>query len=168
MIKVIDNFLDPNLFKSIQSYLMSSDFPWYWNPYVASYNEEIHNLKNPLNNFQFTHTFYQYNEPCSDGYKLIKHVIERLDAKSLIAAKCNLLPRLNEIEEHGYHTDFDFPCNTGVLYINTCNGYTKFESTGEKVYSVENRFVMFPSHVSHTGSSCTDQKSRLVLNINWI
>ena len=41
---------------------------------------------------------------------------------------------------------------TSILYMNTNNGYTKFE-TGETVQSVENRLVTFSNHVQHTGST---------------
>ena len=56
---------------------------------------------------------------------------------------------------------------TGILYINTCNGYTKFEN-GKKVKSVENTYVEFDSTLKHTGTTCTDTDRRLVLNINYI
>ena len=168
MVEVVDNFLDLKVLQDIRNYLMSTNFPWYWNPSVSFYDETKHTMKEPLNNFQFTHIFYRDGEPQSDAYGLIKHITQKLNMIALISAKSNLLPRLNDIEEHGYHVDTDFSCNTSILYLNTCNGYTKFEESGEKVYSVENRFVTFPSQLRHTGSSCTDQKSRLVLNINWI
>lgn len=168
MIKIVDNFLDPGVLQDIRNHLLSTNFPWYWNPSVADPDETKHTLKDPLNNFQFTHIFYRNGEPQSEDYGIVKYITEKLDMIALISAKGNLLPRLNNIEEHGYHVDHEFPCNTSILYFNTCNGYTKFEESGEKVYSIENRFVTFSSHLRHTGSSCTDQKSRLMLNINWI
>ncbi len=55
---------------------------------------------------------------------------------------------------------------TSILYINTNNGYTRFE-TGEVVESVENRLVTFPANLKHTGTSCTDEKVRVVVNFNY-
>ena len=55
---------------------------------------------------------------------------------------------------------------TSIYYVNTNNGYTKFE-TGEIVESVENRMVTFPSNIRHTGSSCSDEKIRVVINFNY-
>ena len=53
-----------------------------------------------------------------------------------------------------------------LLFLNTNDGYTKFED-GTKVESIANRMVIFPTNIKHTGTTCTDQQSRIVLNINW-
>jgi len=52
------------------------------------------------------------------------------------------------------------------LYVNTNNGYTKFED-GTKVESVANRLVTFPANMKHKGTSCTDEKIRVVINFNY-
>jgi len=50
--------------------------------------------------------------------------------------------------------------------MNTNNGYTKFED-GTKIESVANRMVFFSSNMKHTGTSCTDEKIRVVINFNY-
>ena len=55
---------------------------------------------------------------------------------------------------------------TSIFYMNTNNGYTKFED-GTKIESVANRLVSFPSNMKHKGSSCTDEKIRVVINFNY-
>ena len=55
---------------------------------------------------------------------------------------------------------------TSIFYVNTNNGYTKFED-GTKVESVANRMITFPSNMKHTGTSCTDEKKRIVINFNY-
>ena len=55
---------------------------------------------------------------------------------------------------------------TSIFYVNTNNGYTKFED-GTKVESVANRMVIFPSNMKHIGTSCTDEKTRVVINFNY-
>ena len=55
---------------------------------------------------------------------------------------------------------------TGIYYVNTNDGYTEFE-TGDKVKSVANRFVKFPSDIKHRGVSQVDTKVRCVLNLNY-
>ena len=42
-----------------------------------------------------------------------------------------------------------------------------FKEDGTKVESIGNRLVTFDSHIKHSGTSCTDQKYRLVLNMNY-
>ena len=92
---------------------------------------------------------------------------------SLWRIKANLLIRTPNIVENTFHVDIgDFSeeklkqWTTSILYINTNNGYTKFED-GTKVESVANRMVIFPSNMKHTGTSCTDEKRRIVINFNY-
>jgi predicted nuclease of restriction endonuclease-like RecB superfamily len=56
---------------------------------------------------------------------------------------------------------------TGIYYCNTNNGYTAFED-GDQIESVQNRLVLFPSNMKHSGSTCTDVNSRVAININFI
>ena len=49
--------------------------------------------------------------------------------------------------------------------MNTNNGYTRFKKS--KVRSEENKMVIFNSKEEHTGSSCTDQEFRVVINFNY-
>jgi hypothetical protein len=56
---------------------------------------------------------------------------------------------------------------TGIFYVNTNNGKTIFD-TGEEINSEENKYVEFDSTKLHTGTTCTDQKRRLVINFNYI
>ena len=85
------------------------------------------------------------------------------------------MPNKNKIIEHGFHhdvTDSEFHpikdhMKTSILYMNTNNGYTKFED-GTTVESVANRFVTFPNHTEHTGTSTSDTEYRLVINFNYV
>jgi hypothetical protein len=56
---------------------------------------------------------------------------------------------------------------TSILYINTNNGYTELES-GEKIESVANRLVSFPTNIKHRGVSQTDEQTRVLLNFNYL
>ena len=40
--------------------------------------------------------------------------------------------------------------------------------TGEKIKSEENKYVEFNSTIEHTGSSCTNQNRRIVINFNYV
>ena len=50
--------------------------------------------------------------------------------------------------------------------MNTNNGYTLLE-TGDKIKSVENRLVLFPCNILHTGITQTDTKVRVLLTFNF-
>ena len=55
---------------------------------------------------------------------------------------------------------------TSTYYINTNNGWTEFEDGG-KVESVANRMLVFDSNLVHGGVSCTDEKTRILINFNY-
>ena len=59
------------------------------------------------------------------------------------------------------------PYTTSIFYMNTNNGYTEFED-GTKVESIANRIVSFPFNMEHTGTSCTDEQTRIVINFNYV
>ena len=94
-----------------------------------------------------------FNESnCIDGYKLRR-------------AKANSTTRKFFRRRSLYHTDFENVI-TGILYINTNNGGTKFKN-GSFVKSVANRYVECDSNIEHAGVRCTDQKRRVVINFNF-
>ena len=55
---------------------------------------------------------------------------------------------------------------TKPIFFNTNNGYTKFED-GTIIESIANRFVSFPAELRHTGTTCTDKNTRIVINFNY-
>jgi len=166
LIKVIDDYLSEEYFKELQTLMINgSDFPWYYNDGVVDDNDQ-----HP-NNYQFTHTFYDGFSPRSQYYNEIVPIIEVINPTSIMRIKANLLTRTERHIEHGYHIDIlnlkeDNKSKTAILYMNTNNGYTAFED-GAVVDSVENRMAIFDSRLMHTGSTCTDEKVRVVINFNY-
>lgn len=155
--KVIDNFLPDRIFNKFQEGMMSKSFPWYWSSEKVPEN-------NSYRNCQLVHTLYEDHTPYSDWD--ISPVISHLNIKAIHRIKANLTLYTPEIYEYGLHTDVDFQCYTAVYYLNTNDGYTIFED-GAKVESVANRILIFDSMKMHTGTTCTNEKRRVVLNLNF-
>jgi len=163
--KIIDNFLGDEYLQPIIERVSGSWFPWYWSEVL----DERNFLEDLKYNFQLGHTLFRDNTFTNQEFHLFLPLLDRLNIKSLHRIKLNLTPITSKIIEQGYHIDNEFSDHTtAVFYLNTNNGYTKFQSTGEKVYSVKNRLVTFPSSAYHTGTTCTDSSRRLVLNINYV
>ena len=149
MIEVKENFLAQSDLKDLKDILLDPSFAWALN-HGVSYPQDGH--------IQFTHTIYRDDEFKSTftlgGLDIFK---EKLGIVSLVRAKVNLLPRANP------------PSNlkTAIVYLNTNNGYTKFE-TGEKITSKENTLVIFDAKTKHSGTtnSC-DAPYRIVFNLNY-
>ena len=163
---IIDNFLNPDDFLDIQKIMLGEECPWY-------YMENIDTLDD-VDKFQFTHAFYDQELGGWLSEYRLNLICQKLKIKEprLYRIKANLLTRTPEIVENTFHVDVGYPeeklkqLTTSIFYMNTNNGYTKFED-GTKVESVANRFVTFPANMKHTGTSCTDEKRRILINFNY-
>lgn len=157
--KIFKNFLNKEDFKKIQSVIMGEYMPWYYSDGVNE-DEDMHD--------QFVFIFVapggvvNCTKPMLD---LINPILSKIKGKKINKIKANLLLKTKKITQHGFHID-QTEGTTGIFYLNNCNGYTKFQ-TGEKIKSIENTYVEFNSTIKHTGTSCTDEKRRIVLNFNY-
>lgn len=159
---IYKNFLSKKEFKELEDKIMSAHMPWYYNDSIVLEKEDY---------FQFVYNFVlpEGKINCEDFMiNLLKPFIKKLNIKNFFKVKANLLTRTNKIVEHGMHIDDTKHTTgkTGIFYLNTCNGYTKFED-GTKIKSEKNKYVEFDCNIKHTGSSCTDKKRRVVINLNY-
>lgn len=163
MIEIKDNFFSQNAFEKIQSILLSDCFQWFYNDY------KVYKAKED-NDFQFTHTLYKAMAPHSGYYgELPDELFDKLKIRLLVKIKANLSTRKHEQELSTFHVDQDIPNTfTSIFYVNSNNGCTVFEETGETINSVENRMITFPSSLYHSTLSHTDTKRRVLININYI
>ena len=166
--KIIDNFLPDYQFKQIQSIFLGESFPWYYHEQIVNSGEDGYNSKD----YFFVHGIFRNGIPSSNYYQVLQNssLFSLLGVKEFERIKVNLNPRTLFNKRSGWHVDYEANSevkNTAVYYLNTCNGYTKFKKGG-KVKSVENRIVIFDSQLYHQGYTCTDQKRRVVMNLNWI
>jgi len=159
--KVYNNFLPKEEFLEIKNFMTGNYFPWYAQNSVVDEKD---------NNFQLTHLFYNNCIINSDLFKILNVILKKINPLCIIRIKANLLTRTEKIIEHLMHTDFQSDSTkkitTGIFYINTNNGYTKFKN--KKIESIENRYVSFNSNELHTGTTCTDENYRIVINFNYI
>lgn len=161
--KVIDNFLLNEEWSNINNTMLTANFPWYLNRYKTG----KHCDSGQLHEYQFTHTFYNDFAIKSQFGSIIEPILEKLNPSAIVRIKANLLPNTPNIETFQMHRDFDFFDGlTAIYYVNTNNGYTLF-SDGTTVESIANRCVIFDARLDHTGTTCTDQRVRSVINLNY-
>ena len=154
-----DNFLGDEDFCHLESLLMGMYFPWFYND---------RRVRKGDGQYQFVHQFYRDYCPQSEFISCLDPILEQLHPAALIRIKANLNPKSDKIKDSLYHCDMGGGgWTTGIYYVNTNNGYTLFED-GTKVKCVANRFVSFPSTLKHAGSTCTDDNTRVVININYV
>ena len=166
-IKIENNFLSQKEFDEIQELLITEPkgFPWFYN--------NIIDTREDVDKFQFVHVFYMNYQSQSQFMTLVNPILELLQPISIFKIKANLLTRTPEIVENKLHVDIGVlseeqqkQWTISIFYINTNNGYTKFED-GTKVNSVAIRMISFPANMKHKGTSCTDEKIRVVINFNY-
>ena len=160
---IIDNFLNQEEFNPIAD-LIVNNFQWKYDNFVDYADDK--------DKFQFTHSFYKDFEIVSPFHETLKPIWDRIRPREIYRVKANLLTRTPQIVENRFHTDNPeisgvIPYTTSIFYLNTNNGYTEFED-GTKVESVANRFISFPEDTKHRGTSCTDEKIRVVINFNYL
>ena len=163
--KIEDNYLEQNEFDKLQTLMTSEQFSWYYS--------DIIDYENQTDKFQFVHMFYHTHAPCSPFCQNLNPILSKLNVLALSRIKANLLTKTSNIIENEFHVDMEGileekmkQVTTSIFYMNTNNGYTKFED-GTIVESVANRLVSFPANMKHTGTSCTDEKVRVVINFNY-
>ena len=151
--KVIDNFLEQDSFNNFRDIITGQNFPWYFN------DEKVLN-DNSLDNFQFVNIFQQGNT----ANFLLDVFKEKLKVSNFLRAKLNCTTRTSKIFKFKPHYDWDGDCNIAIFYVNSNDGFTEFE-TGEKIKSMENRLLMFDNKLKHFGTTSTNSKTRIVLNL---
>ena len=169
--KITENFLNDEEFGDIVDYL--NDPKVYW----AKCKKVLGN--DDKDNVHYVHLAYAAMMPASPLFDILSCVHCKLHAISLYRVKVNSEPLHSKRYYSDFHYDYynsristlenpighDF-MTTGILYLNTCDGYTEFED-GKKVNSVANRFIEFPSNILHRGVSQTDTEWRSVINFNY-
>ena len=181
---IYDNCLPSDDFILMREELLGPRFTWDYNsknvakkytgtiPAIDDYDAEE-------DMYQFTHLLYLaggHPEPVTILARR-DSILNILNARGWLKIKANLGTKDPEHMVGGWHHDMHWPEEgdtripyddtlTAILYMNTNNGYTLLE-TGYKVESVENRLVIFPNNVLHTGISQTDTNTRVIINFDF-
>ena len=155
MHKIYDNFLSEDEFLKIKNSILNSEFSWNLTPNVSNLQE---NLK-ITSSYYFTHLF--------ESYEIFESLLGKLNPEKVIRIKANLYPSTEEIEKHSNHIDYEFENIGAIYYLNTNNGLTILEDT-VKVESVKNRLLLFDGSKLHCSTTCSDDKCRVNINMNFV
>ena len=162
-VELIDNFLPEENFKLLVEAILSQSFPFYHQDYITNSTEQ-----SGIDHVNFTHLLHFKTVPASTYYPFVyENFISKIsDLRSIIRSKVNCYPRTDKNVLHAFHQDFLYPHRALILSLNTCDGYTVFED-GTKIDSISNRAVIFDASVSHASTSCTNQKCRWNIIVNY-
>ena len=168
--RIIDDFIsEDDLVKIEQNVLQASIFK----AYESTAFQESDDVYDVMMNRVFFSPFYDSRtKPICDQEYLpyFYPIIDRIsDLKVLLRVSLNLTFATPEPNVSQFHIDNHIQNSfTNIFYLNSNNGGTKFEKSGDVVQSQRNRLVMFPSFLKHAAVNTTDTKLRWVLNINYV
>ena len=164
----VNDVLSTEDFEKLRNRIMDKSFPWYYYDYVVG--DAMAKPGTSEYQQQFVHQFQEFSKIVTQGenWEILMPIFAVLDPINFVRIKANLIPKADKVVVHGYHIDTIHPCSlTAIFYVNTNNGYTEFKN-GVQTPSVANSMVIFPSYLNHSGSTCTDEKVRIAININFV
>jgi hypothetical protein len=159
--QVKDNFLDKESFYLIKNTLELENFNWFYRENMSKKNNDM---------CYFTHSFYNDNNIQSNFYDVLKPLLHKLKAISLIAIRANMTINKENSYESPWHVDYPYKnSKTAILYLTTCNAKTIIDIEKKKIEinSVENRVLIFDTNILHKFVSATNTKKRIVINLNY-
>ena len=177
--KIIDNALDRGYFEHLNKKILHNgpNFQWMFNEKVATHDDDPNDEQ-----FYFVSSFYNNNNIENNFYYELKPLFDFLEVKAIIRARAIMYTNQGKQIIHGSHIDFCYDHKAALLYMNTCNGFTlmcdddwdrdkgdirgRYEQ-GNKIMSVENRIAIHNGATPHCSSTCTDDRKRIVLAINY-
>ena len=160
---VIDDFLPQKEFEEIKLTIMNdTKVQWAYTPNITGVDTKEGGWKH----FYMCNTIYKRGIIRSPLYNELIPVFNQLEIKALIRIKMNLYPNTEKIHEHEQHIDYPYSHKAGILYINTCDGYTKL-ADGTKIDSVANRMLLFDASTPHCSTTTSDTTARFNINFNY-
>ena len=174
--KIIDNFLPMEEFQILKDAFYNSDTcPWYF----CEKENSLTNYDGPeLDAQKFIHGVYHASvrqaKPgwSHSGPTYVAPIIRELNVLLLYRIKMNLMPIDGEVRTCRFHVDnipfvdAGIKYSQGILYLNTCNGFTILED-GTKIETIENRMLIIPGNCKHAGTTSSDDR-RVLVNINFV
>ena len=158
IMKVISNFLDKKIHKTISDIIFSDRFHLFYSTTTGSPND--------TSDYMFHHIFYQHGKQNSAFLDdVVMPLLGRLSFDKFIRAKLNFYTKKPEHIQTAYHVDFPDKHTVALYSVNTNNGYTLFKN-GDRVRSVANQLVLFDGRLKHCSVNQTDENVRVNININ--
>ena len=162
--QVTEDFLQEEYYDHLNEIITSTQFPWMFQKRVANIGEDP---EEDLNHYYFVHSLFFQNKVESPLYDDFLYLFQSLNVQFLHRARVLMFVNQGEQYVHDRHVDHTTNCKTALIYMNTNDGFTDFE-TGERVESVKNQLLLFDGSIPHSSSTPTNTKERLLLSVTYI
>ena len=166
--EVIDDFLEIGDFNNLNRLLMGENVCWHFVPFTDGKDKNN-------DQFYFGDNVYMNHSWVSSLSNDLSPLIAGIKPMAIHTIRANLMTKSEKHIESQLHSDLEKNAptidkvdqwTTAIFYINDCNGYTKLED-GTIVESKANRLLTFSSDTKHLGATCTDEKRRVLINLNY-
>ena len=154
-----EDLIEEKWLEDIRFNLTSNIFSWFIQPNVSPGTDELYN-------FYLAHTFFDKGRINSDHFFRMNPILDKIKMSKLIRLKANLYAKTDTIIEHAKHIDYETKGKTAIFYVNENNGFTNLNDE-IKIISKKNRLLTFDNEILHNSSTCTDDKYRLTIVINY-
>ena len=190
MITVIDNFMPDEYFRQIQTFLLSSSFPWFYSHNISTGMEKPDGIENAIDSAAFAHkVFGKWENQKSLAYDAFLPLVNKIEnhlenTHELIWLRAVLTNYQHGFASHNYnlpHVDYPCPHISAVYYLNETDGDTwifdqyyqgkvdpKNYTVKQRVNPKPNRLLIFDGLQYHTASNPVTHNSRLIANLNFI
>lgn len=176
-LKVYDGVLTKDEANFIENFLISSDFPWHFQPKSVSYTSEYGNDDRYREISFFSHVFHKNYKQQSSHAWLSEKALERfsevtgIQVGEIIRSQANLTHPINglQLPTIPHIDDFVRDHNVLIYYANDSEGETIIYENGQiaaRVPPKKNRFVIFDGSTYHSGMLPVNNATRLILNLN--
>ena len=196
-LRIIDDFLDPDVFAKLANTILSPKFPWFFIEHVSLDPAEHTIIDDPLavETSGLHHTVFDRAwDVKSFSYEYLLPFFNRLETEfgfkpaDLIRARISM-----KLQKIGYtsdnynlpHVDYFTPHETMIFYLNDTDGDTRVfnehstyagnnQAIGPSTFTTQtritpkaNRLVWIDGLQYHTASNPIEHTSRIIINLNW-
>tara|TARA_R100000005_G_C4844980_1_gene114406 strand:+ start:59 stop:535 length:477 start_codon:yes stop_codon:yes gene_type:complete len=157
--KIIDNFLSEHDLKYIISNSLDEKyFPFYLSKSVS--------MDHANDGIFFTHIVLEHDK-IYGNLDALAPLLTKIKHERIFRVKYNLYPKTFFMKKHNWHRDYPDEHKGLIYYLNTNNGRTDIRGQA-RVKSIKNRALFFDPSKQHRSTTCTDQKFRANVIINYI
>ena len=167
--KLIENYLPDEMHKGICDIIWGRNFTWLNETTDINDNNNIYcpkvidfNAKVKQQHYLFTLEPEKRFSPFFD--QVMFPIMGKLEFTSIQRAWVYNYFYYPERTKYVFHTDERYPHTVYLYNLNTCDGYTEFES-GEKFSSKANSMLVFDGSKKHRPVTQTDSPMRTNINI---
>lgn len=164
--RIIDDFLDAELFRTISDDISSDEFPWYYWDNISlgdtntlgKYGFNYWLIKEGQQPYELPETYYTF----------LNELQVTVGSSEVIRSRIDMTLYRDDPNPLEPHVDLTYPHITTIYYVNDSDGDTVLYN--REMVHIEpraNRLLIFDGLTMHTGHTPMKQNRRILINTNF-